>query len=68
MVEFTLPQNSKVHDGIIHSSKSVCQDPKKLKIYRWDPEKKENPRIDSYEIDKKKMWAYGFRCFGKNKK
>ena len=54
MVEFTLPQNSKVHDGIIHSSKSVCQDPKKLKIYRWDPEKKENPRIDSYEIDKKK--------------
>ena len=54
MVEFTLPQNSKVLEGIIHSSKQVSEDPKKLKIYRWDPEKKENPRLDSYEIDKKK--------------
>jgi len=54
MVEFTLPQNSKVINGIAHSSKYVSEDPKNLKIYRWDPEKKGNPRIDSYEIDTKK--------------
>ena len=54
MVEFTLPKNSKVVEGIIHSLKQVSEDPKKLKIYRWDPEKKENPRIDTYEIDQKK--------------
>ena len=54
MVEFTLPQNSKVIEGNYSFFKRRCQDPKKLKIYRWDPEKKENPRIDTYEIDKKK--------------
>ena len=54
MVEFTLPQNSKIVEGITHSNKNTLEDPKKLKIYRWDPEKKLNPRIDTYEIDKKK--------------
>ena len=54
MVEFTLPQNSKVTEGINHPVKSISEDPKKLIIYRWDPEKKENPRLDTYEIDKKK--------------
>ena len=54
MVELTLPQNSKVTEGINHPAKSISEDPKKLIIYRWDPEKKENPRLDTYEIDKKK--------------
>ena len=54
MVEFTLPQNSKVVEGTTHCPTQVSENPKKLKIYRWDPEKKENPRLDSYEIDKKK--------------
>ena len=52
MVEFTLPKNSKVLEGVFHVNKERIQDPKKLKIYRWDPEKNENPRIDTYEIDK----------------
>ena len=54
MAEFTLSQNSKVVEGITHSTKQISEDPKKLRIYRWDPDKKQNPRIDSYEIDKKK--------------
>tara|TARA_B110000196_G_scaffold289699_1_gene275446 strand:- start:1066 stop:1875 length:810 start_codon:yes stop_codon:yes gene_type:complete len=54
MVEFLLPQNSKVVEGISHVTNVKNEDPKKLKIYRWSPEKKENPRIDTYEIDKKK--------------
>ena len=54
MVEFTLPQNSKVIEGVSHIPNKKSDDPKKLKIYRWDPEKNQNPRIDTYEIDKKK--------------
>ena len=54
MVEFTLPKNSKVVEGNFFPSKENLNDPKKLKIYRWDPEKNNNPRIDTYEIDKKK--------------
>ncbi len=53
MVEFSLPMNSKVVEGISYSNEIKSEDPKKLKIYRWDPEKKQNPRIDTYEIDKK---------------
>jgi ferredoxin len=54
MVEFTLPQNSKIIKGVSYLSNDKNEDPKKLKIYRWDPEKKQNPRLDIYEIDKKK--------------
>ena len=57
MVEFTLPKNSKVVEGISHIShisNNKNKESKKLKIYRWDPEKNENPRIDTYEIKKKK--------------
>ena len=54
MVEFTLPKNSKVVEGISHESENNFQDPKNFKIYRWDPEKNQNPRIDTYIIDKKK--------------
>ena len=54
MVEFTLPKNSKVVEGISHITNDKIKESQKLKIYRWDPEKNENPRIDTYEIDKKK--------------
>ena len=54
MVQFTLPKNSKVTEGIFHGPKLPSIIPKKLIIYRWDPDKKENPRLDTYEIDQKK--------------
>jgi len=54
MVEFTLPQNSKVMEGFKHMLSSKADDLKRLKIYRWDPEKKNNPRLDTYEIDQNK--------------
>ena len=53
MVEFTLPKNSKVLEGVTHSSPIVAEAPKKLKIYRWDPDKNNNPRLDTYAIDQK---------------
>lgn len=54
MAEFRLPPNSRVRDGKTHKSESDAELPKKLKIYRYDPDSKENPRLDSYEIDLKK--------------
>ena len=51
MVEFTLPANSKVQKGINHPIKEVSEKPKKVVIYRWNPEDQDNPRLDNYEVD-----------------
>ena len=54
MAQFTLPANSKITKGKTHRLKEPANDPKKLAIYRWDPEDDKNPRIDYYEIDQEK--------------
>ena len=54
MVQFTLPSNSKITEGIKHKIKEPNESPKKLVIYRWDPEDDKNPRLDTYEIDQSK--------------
>ena len=54
MAQFTLPANSKITKGKTHQLKEPANDPKKLAIYRWDPEDDRNPRIDNYEIDQEK--------------
>ncbi len=54
MAQFTLPQNSKIKKGKTFKNSESLKDCKKLIIYRWDPEKNDNPRMDTYEIDKKK--------------
>lgn len=59
MADLRLPPNSRVREGKLYSNKatadtniaSVMGDHKKLKIYRYDPDTQENPRIDTYEID-----------------
>ena len=43
MAQFALPKNSKVKEGILHKPKQPSVIPRKLIIYRWDPEKKETP-------------------------
>ena len=53
MAEFTLPLNSKIIEGRIYKSLKKSEDLKILKIYRWNPEIKDNPRLDIYEIDQK---------------
>ena len=54
MVQLTLPQNSKIKDGKYFKLEKAGLNIKKFKIYRWNPEKQENPSLDSYEIDQKK--------------
>lgn len=51
MAELRLPPNSRVSKGKVHVSMDSGENLKKLKIYRYDPDSKENPRLDTYTID-----------------
>ena len=51
MVELTLPQNSKVKPGKSYPAPKGSKRTKIFKVYRWSPDDKENPHLDSYEID-----------------
>ena len=52
MVEFALPKNSKISSkGKYFPCKDKNGDIRKVKIYRYDPETGENPRIDTYEVN-----------------
>ncbi len=51
MVEFTLPKNSVVRkDGVTHRVEGATNK-RNFKIYRYDPDKGENPRFDNFEVD-----------------
>src|SRR3954454_21589972 len=54
MVEFTLPKNSKVTQGKTwpHGPKAKPRDETEFRIYRWNPEDGQNPRIDTYYVDR----------------
>ena len=51
MAEFALPANSKVHAGKTFRAPAGAKNIKTFKVYRWEPEKGENPRMDTYEVD-----------------
>jgi succinate dehydrogenase / fumarate reductase iron-sulfur subunit len=48
MVEFALPANSKIGEGKTWPQPAGAKHVKIFKVYRWDPDAGENPRIDSY--------------------
>ena len=51
MVQFNLPDNSKLTDGDYYKSEKDNKKIKKFKIYRWSPDDEKNPRMDTYEVD-----------------
>jgi succinate dehydrogenase / fumarate reductase iron-sulfur subunit len=52
MAEFTLPKNSKVNkNGKTFKAPVGAKNVKTFKVYRYDPDGGENPRVDAYEID-----------------
>jgi succinate dehydrogenase / fumarate reductase iron-sulfur subunit len=52
MAEFTLPANSKVRkDGRVFKAPAGANNVRVFKIYRFDPDSTENPRLDTYEVD-----------------
>ena len=51
MAQFTLPANSKVVTGKTFPAPAGAKNLKTFKIYRWDGDTGENPRIDTFEVD-----------------
>ena len=51
MAKFSLPDNSKIQKGRNIDASNGSDNSKTFKIYRWSPDDKENPRVDSYTID-----------------
>jgi succinate dehydrogenase / fumarate reductase iron-sulfur subunit len=51
MAELTLPANSKVKLGKHWKAPDGAKDVRVFKIYRWDPDKGENPQLDTFEVD-----------------
>lgn len=54
MAELRLPPNSKIHKGVTHKSAGAPAKPRNIKIYRYDPDSGDNPRVDTYELDLQK--------------
>ncbi len=50
MAELSLPKNSRIQPGKTFKAEGA-KNIKVFRIYRWDPDSGENPRVDSYEID-----------------
>ena len=51
MAEFSLPRDSKVKPGRRHKAPAGAKRVKTFKVYRYDPDSGENPRLDSFEVD-----------------
>ena len=53
MAEFSLPANSRYKDipGKLHPAPAGATKVKTFRIYRFDPESGEKPRIDTYQVD-----------------
>jgi len=51
MLELRLAPDSRPVKGQKYTAPESSSNTKTFHVYRWDPDKGENPRIDSYEID-----------------
>ena len=51
MAELTLPRNSRIREGKEYPAAKSGAETRTFRIYRWDPDGDENPRVDSYEVD-----------------
>jgi succinate dehydrogenase / fumarate reductase iron-sulfur subunit len=51
MVELRLPKNSRVIEGITWEKPSGAENVQEVRIYRYNPEDNENPRLDTFFVD-----------------
>ena len=51
MVELRLPKNSRVIEGITWEKPSDAENVQEVRIYRYNPEEGENPRLDTFFVD-----------------
>ena len=52
MVEFTLPANSRVTTGKTWPKHGDSRSQTEFRIYRWNPDDNQNPRLDTYFVDR----------------
>jgi len=51
MAEFTLPKNSVVKKGKHFPAPAGASKVRTFKVYRWNPDDGQNPRVDTYDVD-----------------
>ena len=51
MAQFTLPKNSRITEGKHHPAPEGAGKVQRFKVYRYDPDSGENPRMDTYDVD-----------------
>ena len=51
MVQFNLPQNSKIEIGKYFKDITNSKNLRKVNVYRWDPSTGQKPRVDTFEVD-----------------
>jgi len=51
MVQFTLPKNSKITVGKTWPRSAGARNPREFRVYRWNPDDANNPRMDTYFVD-----------------
>ena len=52
MANLRLPKNSRVLPGYTHKGQ-IGTETREFQVYRWDPDKGDNPRLDIYHVDLK---------------
>jgi succinate dehydrogenase / fumarate reductase iron-sulfur subunit len=52
MVEFALPANSRVGTGKTWPKQGETKSQTEFRIYRWNPDDNQNPRVDTYFVDR----------------
>ncbi len=51
MAEFTLPKNSRIQSGKTWKAAAGAKNVRRFRVYRYDPDSGQNPRMDTYEVD-----------------
>jgi len=52
MAEFSLPKNSRIKEGKVWPKPEGAAVLTEFRVYRWNPDDGENPRIDTYFVDR----------------
>jgi succinate dehydrogenase / fumarate reductase iron-sulfur subunit len=51
MAELTLPKNSRITQGKTFPAADGATNVREFRIYRYDPDSGDNPRVDNYQVD-----------------
>src|SRR5215468_9882261 len=51
MAEFRLPAHSRPVRGVTHAAPPGAREVRRFRIYRFNPDSGENPRLDTFELD-----------------